>query len=149
MKYFCVFTYIITKDHALFLFYFTLSSNLLIHFLETPQELTSLIGKTGHKTPLIVVANELDEPVLSNDITMVAKPPSTLKDSFVHGYDYEYSGSEIAFYKTIGHMKRFTLAFWIYPTKNYRHLLQSKIYGVGYFFNIWTDEFCYTEYVNI
>ena len=132
------------------MFFFSLFSNLLIHVLEDPQELISLIGKTGHKTPLIVVANELDETVLSNNITIVGYPPRTLKGSFVHGYDYEHSGSEdIAFYKTIGHIKRFTLAFWMYPTKNSDHLLHSSIYDVAYFFNIWTDELCNTEYVNI
>ena len=112
--------------------------------------MTSLIGKTGHKVPLIVVANELVEPVLSNGIIIVTNPSRTQKNSFAHGYTYDHSGSgDIIFNKTMGDIKRFTLTFWIYPTKNIQPVLQSSVKDVGFFFLIWTDEHCYTEYVEI
>ena len=138
------------KYHTLFSFFFSVFSNLLIYFLETHQELRSLIGKTGHKAPLIVVANELGEPVLSNGIMIVTNPSRTQKNVFVHGYSYDHSGSgDIIFNKKMGDIKRFTLAFWIYPTKNSEPVLHSSIKDVGFFFLIYTDEHCYTGYVNI
>ena len=96
------------------------------------------------------MANELVEPVLSNGITIVTNPSRTQKNSFVHGYAYDHSGSGyIIFNKTMGDIKRFTLAFWIYPTKIIEPVIHSSIKDVGFFFLIWTDQFCYTEYVNI
>ena len=106
----------------------------------------NVIRETGHPKPLIVIANELNESILSDQITPMETTTKTQKSLFIYGYEYENApNGHFLFSRKMGNLKKFTLTFWMYPLAGDRDLVVSSVPNVNYFFRFYHDAHCYLE----
>ena len=85
------------------------------HTLGTLEDLHNIIALTGHKKPLMVIANELQESILVDQYRLIKDFEKTHTAFFIYGYTYDGAPEGyFQFSMKMENLKRFTVTFWIY-----------------------------------
>ena len=107
----------------------------------------NIIALTGYKKPLIVIANELQEPILADQYKLIKDYEKTSIVSSIYGYKYNNAPEGyFQFSMKMENLKRFTVTFWIYVGKPVAdtHVAIATIADV-YVFRYYLDFLCNLE----
>ena len=107
----------------------------------------NVIALTGHKKPLMVIANELQEPILADQYKLIKDYEKTAIAFFIYGYTYDNAPEGYFQYSMkMENLKRFTVTFWTYlgvPVVD-THVAIATVADV-YVFRYYLDLLCNLE----